>query len=247
MRNSKRSPLQGSSHVHWPLVFLLPSLLLIPWVPVVLVSTAWAQTPSADDRHNSAPLAVGQTFENVTYPSYVSATNNTLANTFHAERATGITPNRARAQNVTIDVYEVIHDTNTVTTVITSPDADIMLNDRIMRTTNSVCVKRDQMIATAQRADFDLSTKHYTLRRDVKITLLNFDIGKAASPSTNNTPSPAPAPSDTSAPAPPAPASPDQPIPTLPALPQMNADQLPPLIFDKTPGAASQTNSPPSQ
>ncbi len=160
-----------------------------------------AQTPAPDedDDRKNPPIPVGQTNKDLMLPSYNS--NRELANVFHAREAIGITPKRAHCFEVKVDLYEIVKGTNSITTVVTTPEADVILGDRIMRTTNSVRVEREELIATATNADFNLETKKYVMRANVQILLKHFDIGKAAStsntnsaPTTPETPPPTPAP-----------------------------------------------------
>lgn len=144
------------------------------------------------DEVGSPQLPVGQTFKNFTFPSYK---DGQLNYTFYAEQATGVTINRAVATNVKIELYE----NNVITTIITSPQADIYIGDKKLRTKNTIKIIRSDMEATAQIADFDLVTKKYLLRQNVKVILKNFNINAAvAAPGTS--PNPAaqtPKPADT--------------------------------------------------
>jgi hypothetical protein len=68
-----------------------------------------------------------------------------------------------------------------VTTTITSPDAEIYVAVRKMRTDNTVKITRPDLTATAKFCDFDLLAKQYTLRTHVKVILLHFDMNSASS------------------------------------------------------------------
>jgi hypothetical protein len=114
-------------------------------------------------------LPVGQTFKQFEFPDYE---DGKLKATFDATEATGITLNRAEAKDVIIKIY----DNGAVTTTITSPKADLYVNERIMRTKNTVQIERSDMTATSQDCDFDLKTKKYLLRTNVKVLLKHFDL-----------------------------------------------------------------------
>jgi hypothetical protein len=152
----------------------------------------WAQ--NTGDSENTPQLPVGQTFKQFEFPDYE---DGKLKATFDATEATGITLNRAEAKDVIIKIY----DNGAVTTTVTSPKADLYVNERIMRTKNTVQIERSDMEATSQDCDFDLKTKKYILRTNVKVVLKHFDVGPA--PANGTAP---PASSQASSPASPAPA-----------------------------------------
>ena len=120
-------------------------------------------------------MPVGQTFKNFEFPFYE---DGKLKWTATATQATGITQNRAE----TLDIKIKIYDNDTVTTTITSPQADIYVTERKMRSTNTVLIERADMEATAQTCDFDMGNKKYVLRTNVKVTLKNFDAGASSVP-----------------------------------------------------------------
>jgi hypothetical protein len=119
-------------------------------------------------------LPVGQTFKQFEFPVYE---DGKLKSTLFATEATGITLNRAEAKNVKIEIY----DNGAVTTTITSPDADLYVSEQKMRTKNTVQIERSDMEATSQDCDFDLKTKKYLLRTNVKVLLKHFDISSTPS------------------------------------------------------------------
>jgi hypothetical protein len=113
-------------------------------------------------------LPVGQIYRDFQFPRYEGGQ---LKFTLAATEAKGITINRAETTDLKIDLY----DSGKVTTTITSPKADIYMADRKMRTKNTVRIERADLEATSQICDFDLVTKQYLLRTNVKVTLKNFD------------------------------------------------------------------------
>jgi hypothetical protein len=131
-------------------------------------------------------LPVGQTFKQFVYPMYQ---DGKLKATLSAVEATGITLNRAEAKDVKIELYD------TVTTTVTSPDADLYVNEEKMRTKNTVLIERTDMTATSQDCDFDLKTKKYLLRTNVKVILKHFDL--SLTPANGDAPPPASAPPST--------------------------------------------------
>jgi hypothetical protein len=137
--------------------------------------TVWAQTPPSSEGGNMPQLPVGQTFKNFEYPYYQ---DGKLKFTGSAAQAKGITLNRAETTDLKIDVY----DNGAVTTTITSPKADLYVNEQILRTKNTVQIDRADMVATSQDCNFDLKNKKYVLRNNVKVVLKHIDFG--ASPST---------------------------------------------------------------
>jgi len=185
---------------------------------LVLGVTAWAQ--NAGESESGPQLPVGQTNKQFEFPDYE---NGKLKATFYAAEATGITLNRAEAKDVKIEVY----DNGAVTTTITSPDADLYVHEKKMRTKNTVQIDRDDMKATSQDCDFDLNTKKYILRTNVKVLLKHFNI--STTPGSGPATTPASPVAHASAPAPPAPAPPH---------PTRNNDSL----LD-SPGSYSNTNS----
>jgi hypothetical protein len=181
----------------------------------VILGAAPAQNA---DSGPTPQLPVGQTFKNFWYPYYQ---DGQLKYTGAAVQATGITQNRAETTDLKIQIY----DKGAVTTTITSPEADLYVSERKMRTKNTVQIERADMLATAQSCDFDLGTSQYLLRTNVRVVLKNFDVGKSTSLSDT---SPAPTVAPTPAPSTPAPRS------------TSDTDSL----LD-SPGAYSSTNSPP--
>lgn len=137
---------------------------------VLFLGAVWAQ--NTGEGSGTFQLPVGQTFKQFEYPDYEGGT---LKATLYATQATGITLNRAEAKDVRIEVY----DNGAVTTTITSPDADLYVRDLKMRTRNTVDIERANMTATSQDCDFDLKTKKYLLRTNVKVVLKHFDLSLA--------------------------------------------------------------------
>jgi hypothetical protein len=172
----------------------------------------------------SQQVPVGQTFKNFELPFYEDGKLKWSAT---ATQATGITQNRAEAMDVKIKVYD---DTGTETMTITSPQADIYVADRKMRSSHTVQIERADMEALAQNCDFDLTNKKYLLRTNVKVTLKNFDPGTSLNPTGSTAPMPtatkpdAPAPSSTTSMTPRA---------------ILNSDSLP-----ESPGTASRNSAP---
>jgi len=179
-------------------------LLLLSFAVCVLVSGAiqiQAVAQNTGDNENTPQLPVGQTFKQFTYPVYQ---DGKLKATLSAVSATGITLNRAATTDLEIDLY----DNGIKTTTITSPTADLYVNEQKMRTKNTVLIVRDDMTASSQDCDFDLKTKKYVLRANVKVLLKHFDLsatpanGAATPPASTNAPgaaSPAPDASGSSA------------------------------------------------
>jgi len=159
----------------------------------LVLGTACAQNSSDGD--GGAQLPVGQTFKQFEYPIYQEGK---LKATLSATTATGITLNRAETSDLKIDVY----DNGAVTTTVTSPKADLYVSDQKMRTKNTVDIERADMSATSQTCDFNLKTKMYVLRDNVKVILKHFDVSltpaNGSAPAANHasagaTPAPAPA------------------------------------------------------
>jgi hypothetical protein len=193
----------------------------------VLFGAAWAQNSTA----GSAPqLPVGQIYRNFQFPVYEAGQ---LKWTMSADEARGITLNRAEATNLKIDVYE----DGKVTTVITSPKADLYVADRKMRTKNTVLIQRADMDASSQSCDFDMTTKKYLMRDNVKVTLKNFSSAVKPPPGTVR---PTAAPIVAAVPV--ARRAPEPMQPSL-ALPLPSAERPAPGILD-TPGAYGDTNAP---
>ena len=144
----------------------------------VVAAHAQSSAPSPGSPPSSpsdvTQLPVGQVYKDFEYPYWESGQ---LKFTLSATEAKGITINRAETSNVKIDLYT----NGKVTTTITSPNADIYVADKKMRTHHTVRIERSDVIATAQFCDFDLADKQYTLRDHVKVTLLHFDM-KGATP-----------------------------------------------------------------
>ncbi len=195
--------------------------LLLSLATVVLVlGSLWAQNSS--DSGSGPQLPVGQTFKQFQFPVYQAGV---LKATLSAVEATGITLNRADAKDVKIEIY----DNGAVTTTITSPDADLYVNEQKMRTKNTVQIVRADTEATSQNCDFDMKNKKYLLRTNVRVVLKHFDL--------STTPATGAAPISTSAPKPAAvPPAPDSAAPQ----PARNNDSL-----LTSPGSYADTNSAP--
>ena len=142
---------------------------------VLLAGVALAQ--NAGTGANAMRLPVGQTFKQFTFPVY--GPDGGLRYSFFATEATGVTINRAEADNLRIEVYE----NGAKTTTITSPKADLYVAEQKMRTKNTVDILRNDMEATSQDCDFDVKAKNFFLRTNVKVLLKHFDVG-AGSPGT---------------------------------------------------------------
>jgi hypothetical protein len=153
------------------LTLSLAGALVVALAAARAQSSATSSPPASSD---VTQLPVGQVYKDFEYPYWE---NGQLKFTMSATEATGITINRAETSNLRIDLYT----DGKVTTTITSPDADIYVADRKMRTHHTVKIVRPDLVATAQFCDFDLADKQYTLRDHVKVTLLHFDM-KAATP-----------------------------------------------------------------
>ena len=119
---------------------------------------------------NVPQIPFGQTYKDFEFPLYQ---NGSLSYTLSAVSAKGLTVNRAETTDLKIDIYTA----GKVTTTITSPKADLYVNERKMRTKNTVKVDREDMTATAQNCDFDLVTKKYLMRENVRVVLKHFDAG----------------------------------------------------------------------
>jgi hypothetical protein len=162
-----------------------PFLLSLSLCALALTAT-WADAPGGP---NLPQIPFGQVYKDFQFPLYQ---NGQLSATFSAISATGVTINRAETVDLKIDLYT----NGKVTTTITSPKADLYVADRIMRTKNTVQIERTDLEATAQTCDFDLVTKKYQLRQNVKVLLKHFDIGAESKdansvlPKINSTPAP---------------------------------------------------------
>ncbi|HEV3272716.1 MAG TPA: LPS export ABC transporter periplasmic protein LptC [Candidatus Methylacidiphilales bacterium] len=154
-------------------------LLLSAAACVLVLGALCAQTTG--DSGSVRQLPVGQTFKQFEFPDYE---NGQLKFTLYSTEATGVTLNRAEAKDVKIQIY----DNGAVTTTITSPKADLYVNDRVMRTKNTVQIERADMTATSQDCDFDLNTKKYVLRTNVRVFLKHFDLSLA--PANGSAPAP---------------------------------------------------------
>ena len=172
-------------------------LLLSGGLAVLAGCGAAAQIPgSGHDPNNLPQIPVGQIYRNFQFPLYQ---NGQLSATLAADAAKGVTINRAETTNLKIDLYT----NGKVTTTITSPDADLYVADRKLRTKHTVLVNRADMEATSQVCDFDLLNKKYLMRQNVRVVLKNFDAGASAKPpSTPGHPPPAPDETQPMAPAP---------------------------------------------
>jgi len=153
----------------------------------LLASAALAQN-TGNSGGNTQSLPVGQPFKQFTFPVY--GPDGQLHYSFFAVTATGVTINRAEADDLTIDVYE----NGQKTTTITSPKADLYVTERKMRTTNTVRIERSDMEATSQDCDFSATTKIYFLRTNVKVLLKHFDIGASSRGPGSTAPTPPPPP-----------------------------------------------------
>jgi hypothetical protein len=196
-------------------------LLLSLEVCALALSSVLAQTTG--DNGGGPELPVGQTFKQFTYPIYQ---NGQLKSTLYAVQATGITLNRAEATDLTIKTFDPGNDQVAATT-ITSPKADLYVNEQKMRTKNTVLIERSDLEASSQDCDFDLKTKKYVLRDHVKVTLKHFDVSLSPAttpPGGKGQPSPAAA------------------VTPTPALADPAHDNR--SILD-TPGTYSDTNSAP--
>jgi hypothetical protein len=171
------------------------------WMVALVAS---AQTPAGSGGGNIPQIPFGQTYKDFEFPIYQ---NGQLSYTLKAVSAKGLTINRAQTTDLKIEIYTQ----GKITTTITSPNADLYVNERTMRTKNTVKIDREDLTATAQSCDFDLTTKKYLLRQNVHVILKHFDAGagpKKPAPGTSPQPSfpsaelavPAPAPEDTSTP-----------------------------------------------
>jgi hypothetical protein len=134
---------------------------------VLILGAVWAQTSGEND--SGPQLPVGQTFRQFEYPIYQ---DGKLKATLSAVTATGITLNRAETTDLKIDSYE----NGAVVTTITSPKADLYVAEQKMRTKNTVEIDRPDMNATSQNCDFDLKTKKYVMRTNVRVLLKHFDV-----------------------------------------------------------------------
>ena len=186
---------------------------------VLVLGTAWSLAQNSPEGASGPQLPVGQTFKQFEYPVYE---NGKLKATLSAVSATGITLNRAETSELVIKVYDAGNDKDPTTT-ITSPKADLYVNDQKMRTKDTVDIVRADMTATSQTCDFDLKAKKYVLRTRVKVTLKHFDVSM----------SPGTGPASTTSAKPSVPA---------PAVPQPARDDA--AMLD-SPGAYSDTNSAP--
>jgi hypothetical protein len=143
------------------------SLSLALWVVAMV---ALAQTPAGSEAGNIPQIPVGQVYKDFEFPRYE---NGQLAYTLSAVSAQGLTINRAQTTDLKIQIFTQ----GKVTTTITSPNADLYVSERTMRTKNTVKVDREDLTATAQTCDFDLMTKKYLLRQNVHVILKHFDTG----------------------------------------------------------------------
>jgi flagellar basal body rod protein FlgB len=186
----------------------------------LVLGAVWAQ--NTGDTGTGPQLPVGQTFKQFEYPGYQ---DGKLKFTLYADEARGITLNRAETTDLKIQDYE----NGVVTTTVTSPKADLYVAEQKMRTKNTVLIDRSDMSAASQNCDFDLKTKKYVLRTNVKVILKHFDM--SLTPGTNAA---APGSSASAPGAAVAPASP------APVHPTRSDDSL-----LTSPGSVSDTNSAP--
>jgi len=185
----------------------------------LVLGTAWALAQSTGDSQSGPQLPVGQTFKQFEYPLYQKGI---LQATFSAVSATGITLNRAETTDLIIKTYDPGNN-QVPTTTITTPKADLYVNDQKMRTKDTVDIERADMSATAQICDFDQKTKKYLLRTNVRVVLKHFDLNTGP----NGTP---------------AAASAVKPISSVPAAVQPARDNS--ALLD-SPGSYSDTHSAP--
>ena len=199
--------------------------LLLSFATCVLVLGALQiQTvaQNSGESENMPQLPVGQTFKQFEYPVYQ---DGKLKATLSAVTATGITLNRAETTDLKIDIY----DNGAVTTTVTSPQADLYVSEEKMRTKYTVLIERADMTATSQYCDFDLKTKKYVLRTNVKVLLKHFDVsttpanGAATPPAANHAPGPASPP--------PAPSG-DSPLDSAGSSADTNSAPIPPSSTD---------------
>jgi len=203
---------------------------LILSIAVGLALSGWVEAQqSGGSSSGVSQLPVGQVYKDFQFPYYE---NGLLKFTLTATEAKGITINRAETTDLRIDLY----DNGRVTTTITSPKADLYVADRKMRTHNTVRIERADLTATAQLCDFDLAEKQYTLRSNVRVTLKNFDTGKAVPTPGAAAPASAPAGQAIST-APPAPLTPAETVPG-----QSPSQKIDSLL--ESPGMFSSTNAP---
>ena len=144
-------------------------LILSLGCAVTLAGAARAQTDSSENS-SRMELPVGQIYKHFQFPQWQ---DGKLKFTLSAEQAKGRTLNRAEMTDLKIDLY----DDGKVTTTITSPKADIYVDDRKMRTDNTVQIERPDLEATAKICEFDLISKQYLLRTNVRVVLKHFDAG----------------------------------------------------------------------
>ena len=184
----------------------------------LVLGAVWAQNSS--DGGTGPQLPVGQTFKQFVYPDYE---DGKLKATLYASEATGITLNRAETTELKIQVY----DNGAVTTTITSPEADLYVAERKMRTKNTVLIDRADLTAASQDCDFDLKTKKFVLRNNVRVVLKHFNLSMSPGTGTDAASTPAPAG------APPRPALNDSSLLTSPgSVGDTNSAPIPPSIPD---------------
>ena len=193
------------------------------------LSGSVAAQQSGGSSSGVSQLPVGQVYKDFQFPYYE---NGLLKFVLTASDAKGITVNRAETTDLKIELY----DGGKVTTTITSPKADLYVADRKMRTHNTVLIERADLTATAQLCDFDLTAKQYTLRNNVRVTLKDFDTGKAVPTPGTAAPESAPAGQAVST-APPAPVTPAETVPG-----QSPSQKIDSLL--ESPGMFSSTNAP---
>jgi hypothetical protein len=199
---------------------------------ILAMGTASAQV-AGDASAGTPQLPVGQVFKQFAYPYYQEGV---LQYTLSAVEARGITLNRAETTDLKIELYA----NGVKTTTITSPTADLYVNERKMRTKYTVLIERDDMEASSQECDFDVKLKKYLLRTHVKVTLKHFDISASTKPAAGAPPHPAANTGATPAPVP-APASEPLPSSTPAPIPEpvLSATPAPQAESGSTPGALS--------
>jgi hypothetical protein len=204
-----------------------PFLLSLSLCLLALPATVAQTSPGGA---NLPQIPFGQVYKDFQFPLYQ---NGQLSATFSAVSATGVTINRAETLDLKIDLYTA----GKVTTTITSPKADLYVGERIMRTKNTVHIERADLTATAQSCDFDLVSKKYLLRQNVRVLLKHFDIGSESKDANSVLPRTSSS-SPGSMPETPPPPQPDESMIPIPNHPGESPIDIP--------GASATTNAAPS-
>lgn len=148
----------------------------------LVLGAAFAQSGGGN---GSVPqLPVGQTYKDFQFPMYQ---DGQLKASLAASEARGITLNRAATTNLKVELYEA----GKVTTTVTSPNADLYVADRKLRTKSGIVIERADLEATAQIADFDLFTRKYFLQGNVRVVLKNVSLASGSGGSSGAIPRPA--------------------------------------------------------